>query len=378
MRSVAVVGAGLHPFGRFPEKSTEELGREAIAGALEQANISFQEIDAAYTGRVLQGMGAGLRVVTELGQTGIPVTNIEQACASSTTAFREAAMAIAGGFYDRVLVVGFGKMERGLLQTSDKQAYGTVMGLAVMPAGYALAANRYMHEYGATPEMFAQVSVKAHKNGALNPNAQYQKAVTLEEVLNSRMIAAPITLLQCSPTTDGAAAVVLCAEDVARQHTSDYITVAGWASGTGEYLPTAKDGESYDGELNRLALAKLARTAYERAGIGPEDVHVTQVHDAFTPGEIFAIEALGLVDMGAGAQAVCEGGTEIDGDIPVNTDGGLLSRGHPIGATGCAMIAEILAQLSGRAGPRQVSGDPKVGLIYNSGIGGMNVLVLKR
>ncbi len=378
MRSVAVVGAGLHPFGRFPEKSTEELGREAIVAALEQANISFQEIDAAYTGRVLQGMGAGLRVVTELGQTGIPVTNIEQACASSTTAFREAAMAIAGGFYDRVLVVGFEKMERGLLQTSDKQAYETVMGLAVMPAGYALAANRYMHEYGATPEMFAQVSVKAHKNGALNPNAQYQKAVTLEEVLNSRMIAAPITLLQCSPTTDGAAAVVLCAEEVARQHTSDYITVAGWASGTGEYVPAAKDGESHDGELNRLELAKLARTAYERAGIGPEDVHVTQVHDAFTPGEIFAIEALGLVDMGAGAQAVCEGRTEIDGDIPVNTDGGLLSRGHPIGATGCAMIAEILAQLSGRAGPRQVSGDPKVGLIYNSGIGGMNVLVLKR
>lgn len=374
MRNVAVLGTGLHRFGRFPDKSVEELGREAIAGALEQANMPFPKIEAAWTGRVLQGMGAGLRVVSEMGVTGIPVTNIEQACASSTTAIREAAWAVASGLYDRVLVVGFEKMQRGLLQISEKQSYATVMGLAVMPAAYALGTTRYMYDHGATPEMFAQVSVKSHRNGALNPYAQYQQAVTLEEVLQSRMIADPITLLQCSPTTDGAAAVVLCAEEQAAQYTSEWTTLAGWAAGTGAYEADGEDG----GELNNHALALLAKQAYERAGLGPEDVDVTQVHDAFAPGEVFAIEALGLTATGSGARAVWEGRTEISGDIPVNTDGGLLSRGHPIGATGCAMVAEIQAQLLGRAGARQVAGDPRVGLVYNAGIGGMNVMLFKR
>lgn len=373
-RNVAVIGAGLHRFGRFPDKGVEEIGREAMAAALDQANMPFPEIEAAWTGRVLQGMGAGLRVVSEMGVTGIPVTNIEQACASSTTAIREAAWAVASGLYDRVLVVGFEKMQRGLLQISEQRSYATVMGLAVMPAAYALATNRYLYDHEATPEMFAQVSVKSHRNGALNPNAQYQTPVTLEEVMQSRMIADPITLLECSPTTDGAAAVVLCAEELAPQYTSEWITLAGWASGTGAY---AADGEEA-GELNNHALTLLANQAYERAGLGPADVDVTQVHDAFAPGEVFAIEALGLTETGSGARAVWDGRTEISGDLPVNTDGGLLSRGHPIGATGCAMVAEIHAQLLGQAGPRQVSGDPKVGLVYNAGIGGMNVMLFKR
>jgi benzoylsuccinyl-CoA thiolase BbsB subunit len=378
MRDVVVLGAGLHRFGRFPDKSLQDLGREAIANALDDAGVPFPDIEVAYVGRVLAGMGAGLSVVSELGQTGIPVINIEMACASSTSAFREAYLAIANGVYDTALVVGFEKMQRGMLQVSESTSFQTVMGLAVMPASYALQARRYMYEYGATPEMFAQVSVKSHRNGELNPYAQYQKAVTLEEVLASRMIADPVTLLQCSPTTDGAAAVVLCAADRAARYTATRtMTVAGWATGSGRY--ERHSGEESGDELNAGEVGRLARLAYERAGIGPEDVHVTQVHDAFAPGEIFTIEGLGLVPQGEGARAVWEGRTEITGDIPVNTDGGLLSRGHPIGATGAAMVTEIFRQLTGEAGPRQVrEGKATTGLIHNAGIGGINILVFKR
>lgn len=378
MREVVVLGAGMHRFGRFPEKSLQAMGREAIKNALDDSGVPFKDIEVAYVGRVLAGMGAGLSVVSELGQTGIPVVNIEMACGSSTSAFREAYLMVANGVYDTALVVGFEKMQRGMLQIAEQKSYGTIMGLSVMPASYALQARRYMADYGATQEMFAQVSVKSHRNGALNPYAQYQTTVTLEEVLASRTIADPITLLQCSPTTDGAAAVVICAKDKAAQYSARrMMTIAGWATGSGKYVPKSHD--EGDGEVNSGEVTRLARTAFERAGVGPEDVDVTQVHDAFSPGEIFTIEGLGLVGEGEGARAVWEGRTEITGDIPVNTDGGLLSRGHPIGATGAAMVTEIFRQLTGEAGPRQVKGgDAKVGLIQNAGIGGVNVLVFTR
>ena len=375
MREVVVLGAGLHRFGRFPDKSLQDLGREAIKNALDDASVPFADIEVAYVGRVLAGMGAGLNVVSEMGRTGIPVVNLEMACASSTSAFREAYLAVANGVYDTALVVGFEKMQRGMLQISEQRSYQTVMGLAVMPAAYALQAQRYMADFGATPEMFAQVSVKSHRNGALNPYAQYQKPVTLEEVLSSRMIADPITLLQCSPTTDGASAVVIAAKDKAAKYSARRtMTVAGWATGSGKY----QKNEEGDGEVDTGEVERLARMAYERAGIGPEDVDVTQVHDAFTPGEIFTIEGLGLVPKGEGARAVWEGRTEITGDLPVNTDGGLISRGHPIGATGAAMVAEIFRQLTGEAGPRQVKdGKARTGLIHNAGIGGINILIFK-
>ena len=378
MRDVVVLGAGLHRFGRFPDKSLQDLGREAIKNALDDSTVPFKDIEVAYVGRVLAGMGAGLSVVSEMGQTGIPVINIEMACGSSTSAFREAYLSVAYGVYETALVVGFEKMQRGMLQISEQASYQTVMGLAVMPATYALQAQRYMADYGATPEMFAQVAVKSHRNGAMNPYAQYQKETTLEEVMGSRMIADPITLLQCSPTTDGAAAVIIvAAEKAAKYSARRSMTVAGWATGSGKFEPHGEsDG---DAETNSGEVGRLARQAYERAGIGPEDVDVTQVHDAFSPGEIFTAEGLGLVGQGEGARAVWEGRTEITGDIPINTDGGLISRGHPIGATGAAMVTEIFRQLTGEAGPRQVKGGKaKVGLIHNAGIGGVNILAFKR
>ena len=376
MEDVVVMGCGLHPFGRWPDKSVQEMGRVAIREALEDANVEFKDIQVAYTGRVYSGMGAGLNVVNELGQTGIPVINMEMACASSSTALIQAHHVVGAGVYDIALVVGFEKMERGLIKISGERSYGTLMGFSVMPAGYALLARRYMEDYGAKGEMFAQVSVKSHKHGALNPNAQYQKEISLEQVLNSRMIADPIHLFECSPTTDGASAVVIARRSVAEKYkpASELVNIAGWAQGSGAYQ--AKSGQEDQGEEGG-ALETVARQAYERAGIGPEDVDVTQVHDAFSPGEIFSIEGLGLVGEGEGAQAVWDGRTEITGDIPVNTDGGLLSRGHPVGATGGAMVTEIVRQLTGRADARQVADDPKVGVVQNSGIGGVNVLVLE-
>ncbi len=381
MEDVVVMGCGLHPFGRWPEKSVQQMGRVAIRNALRDANVGFKEIQVAYTGRVYSGMGAGLDVVNELGQTGIPVINMEMACASSSTALIQAHHVVGAGIYDIALVVGFEKMERGLLQVGSARSYGTLMGLSVMPAGYALNARRYMEDYGATEEMFAQVSVKSHKNGALNPDAQYQKEVTLEEVLSSRYIAEPIHLLECSPTTDGASALVIARRSVAERYRSkgELVSIAGWAQGSGAYRPRGSnddEGEEGGSELDSDALAELAQQAYERAGIGPDDVDVSQVHDAFAPGEVFAIESLGLAPQGEGARAVWEGQTEIAGEIPVNTDGGLLSRGHPVGATGGAMVTEIYRQLTGHAGPRQVPDDPSVGLVHNAGIGGMNVLLL--
>ena len=233
-----------------------------------------------------------------------------------------------------------------------------------------------MEDYGATGEMFAQVSVKSHRNGALNPYAQYRKAMSLEEVLGSRVIADPIHLFECSPTTDGASAVIIARRAVARRFKPDaeLVGVSGWAQRNEVYRP--RGGREENGR-EEGALETAARQAYERAGIGPEDVDVTQVHDAFAPGEVFSIEGLGLVGKGEGAQAVWQGRTEINGDIPVNTDGGLLSRGHPVGASGGAMITEIVRQLTGRADARQVPGDPRVGLVQNSGIGGVNVIVLQ-
>lgn len=375
MREVVVLGGGLHPFGRFPEKSFVDLTRPAIREALDDAGVPFQDVQIAYCGRVNAPMGTGLAVVNEFGLTGIPIVNVEQACSSSSTAFRQAFWAIGQGLYDVALVVGFEKMERGMIKMAAQDSYGVQMGQSVAPAGYARKAQTYMHRHSATPEMFAQISVKSHKNGSLNPNAQYQKPVTIEEVLASRMIASPITLLQCSPTSDGASALVLASAEQAHRYSSPdrWMTIAGWASGTEAY----EEDPGEEGDLEPT-VTRLSAELYERAGIAPADIDVVQVHDAFTPGEVFRIEAMGLVPEGEGARFVAEGGADIDGSVPVNTDGGLISRGHPMGATGAAQIVEILRQLRGEAGARQVPGEPKVGVCHNSGVGGVNMHAFKK
>jgi len=377
MREVCILGVGLHKFGRWPEKSVGDLVRDAILAALDDAGVEFKDIQAGFSGRVRDVTGTGQRVFGEVGQTGILIDNVEKACASASTAVRIATWIVGAGLYDIVLCTGVEKMERGLLNvgaaTGGEQSYGNLMGMGIMPSVYAMRAMRHMKEYGSTREMFAQVSVKSHKYGAMNPYAQYQTPLSLEEVLNARMIADPVTLYQCSPTTDGASAAVVCAKEVAHRFRGKPITITGWASGTPEYNPVGVGGDVAEGFI-----ARLAQEAYERASVGPEDIDVCQVHDAFSPGEIFAVEELGFCPLGEGGRYVWEGKADIGGEHPVNTDGGLESRGHPMGATGIAQLAEIVWQLRGEAGPRQVPGDPKVGLTHNVGIGGCNVFILGR
>ncbi len=370
-RDVVVLGVGLHPFGRHPEKSVEEMGRFAILEALDDAGISYGDVEAGFCGRVQGGSGTGLRVFSEVGMTGIPITNVELACASSSRAAMLAADQIQADIYDVALIVGVEKMQRGMLGGGGggEPSYGQLMGYGIMPGAYAMMACRHMERYGTKPEHFAQVSVKSHANGALNPNAQYQTPVTLEEVMASRMIAEPITLLQSCPTTDGSAAVVLASERFARTYTTEFVHLRAWAGGS----PVFSDDEA----LAEGPTTKLAHAVYERAGVGPEDVDVVQVHDAFAPGEVFAVEDLGLCAPGEGGPYVWEGETALGGRTPVNTDGGLLSRGHPMGATGCAMLVEQTRQLRGEAGARQVEG-AKVALIHNQGVGGVNVLMMTR
>ena len=377
MREVCIVGVGLHKFGRWPEKNIGAMAREAMVAALEDAGADFRDIEAGFSGRVQNITGTGQAVFGELGETGILIDNVEKACASSSTAVRMATWVVGAGLYDVVLCVGVEKMPQGLIDVGaamgTSRSYSQLMGMGIMPAVYAMRAMHHMKEYGSTPEMFAQVSVKSHRNGALNPYAQYQTPLTLKEVLNARMIAEPLTLYQCSPTTDGASAAVVCAREVAHRFHGKPVTIAGWASGTPEYNPVGVGGDVAEGFI-----ARLASEAYERAGVGPEDVNVCQVHDAFSSGEIFAIEECGFCPLGEGGTFVWEGKADIDGERPVNTDGGLESRGHPMGATGIAQLAEIVWQLRGDAGQRQVPGNPKVGLTHNVGVGGCNVLILTR
>ena len=375
MREVVVLGVGLHKFGRYPDKTIQDLARVAILDAFSDAGVTFKDIEEVYCGRVYPGMGAGQDVVFQVGQTGIPIINVEQACSSSSQALRLAYLAIGAGYIDLALVVGFEKLPRGMLRdTAQPESYEILMGLTSPMPWYALDARRHMDKYGTTAKQMAMVSVKAHKNGALNPYAHYQTPVTLEEVLNSRMISDPITLLMCCPTSDGASAVVVCSKEKARQYdSSKAITIAGLGAGTPRY----RRGHPYD-ELHAELIPRASKMAYERAGIGPEDVDVVQIHEASTIAEITAVEELGLCPEGMAGSWIEQGKLDIGGEIPVNTDGGLLSRGHPLGATGVAQAAEVIWQLRGEAGPRQVPNNPKVGLCQNSGIGGCVILIFKK
>jgi acetyl-CoA acetyltransferase len=375
MTDVALLGVGLHPFGRFPHLAIDDLAREAALAALADAGIEFREVQAGYVARVGGSgppVGVGMRLFAELGQHGIPITNVEMACGSSSRAIMLAEDAIRAGAVDVAMVIGVEKMERGMLRVGggDAETYASLMGLNVMPAAYAMMAQRHMAEYGTRPEHFAQVSVKSHRNAVHNPCAQYRQALTLDEVMGSRMVCEPLTLYQCCPTSDGASAVVLASDAFARRHTTTPVKLRGSAG----VSPVYTQGAPSQGE-GPTALA--AERAYARAAVGPADIHVAQVHDAFTPGEVIAVEDLGFVPRGEGGPFVWSGGTEISGRHPVNTDGGLLSRGHPMGATGGAMVTEIVRQLRGEAGARQVEG-ARTGLVHNAGIGGVNVLVFDK
>jgi len=372
-REVVVAGVGLHPFGRFPEKSIEEMTRQAILEALKDAGVAYRQIQAAYFGHVYyHGMSLGEGILRGLGLTGIPIFNVENACSSSSTAFEMAFWAVASGVYDLALTFGAEKVPRGPVSVGATGGPQRFMGTDHMMASYALRARRYMEEFGAPVEAFAHVAEKAHRNATLNPYAHYQKVFTMEEILNSRMIADPLTLYQCCPTSDGASAAVICAREVVSRYSIDpkrLVSIAGVALQT----------SAFEDRLGEHVIAvRTARESYEMAGVGPEDVDVVQVHDAATNAGIFQLEGLGLVERGKGWQLELDGGTEIDGRVPTNTDGGLQAMGHPLGATGIRMLHELVTQLRGEAGGRQVK-NPHIGIAENSGAGEVcTVIILKR
>jgi acetyl-CoA acetyltransferase len=360
MRKVYITGVGMTQFGKHPERNLRSLGLEACRNALRDAGIAPREIEAGYCGNALapalQGeTGVGQNVFWEAGINAIPIVNVENACASGSTALREAWMAVAGGFCDTVIVAGVEKtvMPKGTMLNVGAAELETQLG-EVFPGYFALIAGKHMERYGTTREQLARVSVKNHYNGSLNPYAQFQKLVTVEEVLQSPMVADPLTLYSCCPNSDGAAAVILCSEERAKKAGARSVRIAASVLTTGTY-ENQRDITCWEVE------GRAAQTAYQMASLGPEDLNVVEVHDAFTISEIIHYEGLGLCRPGEGGRLLDDGATELTGRVPVNPSGGLLSKGHPVGASGVAQVVEIIWQLRGDAGKRQVK-DARVGL----------------
>ena len=369
MRDVAVVGVNMIKFGRYPDKDVVRLASEATIAALKDAGCTIKDVEILVSGNLYQSNAmVGQRIMKEVGATGIPVINIANACATGSTAFRDAWMSVASGAYDVALAVGSEQMGKmGLLGGGGggDRAYKTegVMGTGIMPGVFGQAGVEHMRTYGTTQEQFAKVAVKNHHHSMGNPYAQYQKETPLEDVLNARPVAWPNTLYMCCPTGDGAAAAVLMSAEKAKQYTTSPTWVAASVLTSDPYQernPTMTDINT----VTRLA----AKEAYEKAGIGPEDLSQVELHDCFATAELLHYENLGLCGDGEAGQLIDEGATAIGGRIPVNASGGLLSKGHPLGATGVANIVEIVWHLRGEAGDRQVE-NSKVGLAHVIGLG---------
>jgi len=363
MREVAVIGVGQSIFGKLPEKSVAELGAEAVSAALTDAGISPRDIQVAYASRLYNVWCTAQDILKEVGIRNIEMVNVENTCAGGSTAFRGVWKEIADGHYDIGIAVGVESMTTspiaGKLIPPEKNDLDGHLGMT-MPAMFAMVARRQMEEQGATPEDFAQISVKNHRHACLNPYAQYKKEFTVEEVLNSRMICEPITLLMCCPNTDGAAAAILCSKDIAKKYTTKPIRVIASTLLSGDYKEFQKDIT-----VSPL-LGKISNMAYEMAGCGPEDIDLVEMHDAFANEEMLRYEDLGLCKRGEGVGLIRSGATEIGGKIPVNPSGGLLSLGHPLSASGIRTICEIVLHLRNQAGARQTP-NAKVGLAHMHG-----------
>jgi len=363
MREVAVLGVGQSKFGKFPHLSGTDLGQEAVLAALKDAGVKPKDIQVVYTARLYDCWVTSQCIVKDLGITNLEMVNVENACAGGATSFRGVWKEIADGHYDIGLAIGVETMTTspvaGKMIPPAKDDLDGQLGYT-MPSAFALFARRQMDVYGATLEDFAMVSVKNHHHGCLNPMAQYRKETTVEEVLASRMISDPITLLMCCPNTDGAAATVLCSMDVARKYTSHPIKVIGSALRSAGYSYKQED-------IARSPLGRdTANMAYEMAGVGPEDIDLIELHDAFASEEIMRYEDLGICKPGEGPKLLRDKSVWLGGKIPVNPSGGLLSLGHPLSASGVRTINELVLHLRGQAGERQIP-NAKIGLAHMLG-----------
>lgn len=360
-----VAGAGMVRFGKYPESVTlESMAAQASRRAMDDAGAQPADIDALYVGHVFGGPVAGQRIAVQLGLDGKPITNLENYCASGATAIREAWIALAAGLHDVILVIGVEKMTDRVSGgvKPDAGDLDAAVGY-VMAAGHGMSARRYMADHGATREQIAAVAVKNHAHSVHNPYAQYQRAISLEEVLGARPIADPLGLLDCSPISDGAAAMILCSKTGLKRLKSassalPRILGVGLVSGG---LQLGSSDLNAEDVSHRAALA-----AWDLTGVAPEDVDLVEMHDCFTIAEIVRLEGLGLIPVGEGARWTENGSTSLGGRLPVNPSGGLLSRGHPVGATGVAQACELTWQLRGEAGGRQVE-SPTIGLAYCKG-----------
>jgi acetyl-CoA C-acetyltransferase len=371
MVDVAVIGVGMIKWGELWKKSLRDMFVEASLKAIDDAGVD--RIDSMYVGCMSSGLFVGQEhlgglMADYLGVAPIPATRIESACASGGVAFRLGVMEVASGMSEIVLVGGVEKMTdvsgggaTFALATAADQEYEVYNGVT-FPGLYAMMARAHMDRYGTTRDQLAQVAVKNHDNGSKNPYAQYPMKITLDQVKRAVMVADPLTILDCSPITDGAAAVIVCPADMARKlGKTPVVRVVG----SGQATDTIALHQRKD--LTHLAATEVAaKRAYEMAGVGPADIDLAEVHDCFTIAEICAIEALGFVPAGKGGPATEKGETALGGRIPINTSGGLKSKGHPVGATGVAQIVEVTEQLRGRSGDRQVEGARR-GLTQNMG-----------
>lgn len=385
MRNVYVGGVGITPFRKSLDSTIAGLAADATRDALTDAELAADRVGMIFFGNAMGGLITGqemIRAQAGLGQTefltlGTPMVSVENACASSSSAAHLAWMAVASGQVDVALAVGAEKMTsedktrafKGLASAVDLERVSALEdelygGAPQEAAGvdrslfmdiYADMAKKYMERSGATDEDFARVAVKSHRHGALNPHAQYRNIITVEDVLSSRTISDPLTLLMCSPIGDGAAALVLCSEEIARTLGTPRVRLRSSVLVSGVRGPSTLS-----------AAERAAERAYELAGIGPEELDVVEVHDAAAPAELIICEELGLCGPGDAPKLLADGATTLGGRVPVNTSGGLLSKGHPVGATGCAQLVEITQQLRGRAGDRQVEG-ARIGLAENGG-----------
>jgi acetyl-CoA C-acetyltransferase len=376
MRQVAIVGAGMTRFGELWGSSLREMFVEAASGTLDDAGADH--LDSIYVGCMSGGQFVGQEhlgplMADYLGMAGVPATHVESACASGGVALRMAFMEVASGMCDLALAAGVEKMTDGadvtnVLATAADQELEVYYGVT-FPGLYAMIARAHMEEHGTSEEDLAWVSVKNHRHGALNEKAQFRREITLEQVMSSSMVSEPLRLLHCSPVSDGAAAALLCPLDQAKKYTDRPVEILGSGLAT-DSLALAQRANPAD----LGAVRKSADRAYHMAGLEPGDIDVAEVHDCFSISEICCLEALGFAEQGKGGSAARDGRSAIGGDIPVNTSGGLKSKGHPVGATGIAQAIEIFRQLRGEAGERQVDA-ARIGLTQNMGGSGASSVV---
>jgi acetyl-CoA C-acetyltransferase len=377
MRDVAVIGTGMTKFGELWGRSIKDIFVEAAEKAIEDAGVDH--VDSLYVGSMSPGLFVGQEhlgavMADYLGVNPIPATRVESACASGGAAFRQAFLEVASGASDIVLAGGVEKMTdvadvTDVLATAADQEYEVYHGIT-FPGLYAMIAKAHVHQYGTTREQMAAVAVKNHRNGAKNPNAQFRSEVTLEQVMGSTMVADPLRLLDCSPVSDGAAAVVVASLDVAKKLNKSFARVIASAQASDTIALHSRKSLT---TLN--AVVNAAQKAYKMANIKPTNINLVEVHDCFTIAEIVVSEDLGFFEKGKGGEAATQGLTSIDcGRIPINTSGGLKAKGHPVGATGIAQIIEVYEQLTARAGSRQVK-NARRGMAQNMGGSGASCVI---